>query len=85
MTSGRDVMMEKWNDEVILSLSKEIDDFFVEQSLKYEMSANAINGIFMARLLRMNQSVGNMDSLYKLLESILTRDHEQLDSEQSIH
>lgn len=85
MTSGRDVMMEKWDDEAILSVSKEIDDFFVEQSLKYEMSANAINGVFMARLLRMNQSVGNMDSLYKLLESILTRDHEQLDDEQSIH
>jgi hypothetical protein len=85
MTSGRDITMEKWDDEAILSVSKEIDDFFVEQSLKYEMSANAINGVFMARLLRMNQSVGNMDSLYKLLESILTRDHEQLDDEQSIH
>lgn len=85
MTSGRDVMMEKWNDEAILNVSKEIDDFFVEQSLKYEMSANAINGVFMARLLRMNQSVGNLDGLYKLLESILSRDHENLDEETSIH
>lgn len=85
MTSGRDVMMEKWDDEAILNVSKEIDDFFVEQSLKYEMSANAINGVFMARLLRMNQTVGNMEGLYKLLETILSRDHEKLDGEQSIH
>lgn len=80
MTSGRDVMMEKWNDDAILKLSNEIDDFFVTQSLKYEMSANAINGIFMARLLRMNQTVGNMEGLYKLLETILTREHESLDN-----
>lgn len=80
MTSGRDVMMEKWNDDAILKLSNEIDDFFVEQSLKYEMSANAINGIFMARLLKMNETVGNMENLYKLLEAILTREHETMDN-----
>ena len=80
MTSGRDVMMEKWNDDAILKLSNEIDDFFVTQSLKYEMSANAINGIFMARLLKMNETVGNMENLYKLLETILTREHESLDN-----
>ena len=84
MTSGRDAMMEKWNDENILKLSQAIDDFFVAQSIKYEMGANAINGVFMARLLRMNEEVGNMENLYKLLESIISREHEKVD-QQPIH
>lgn len=71
---------EGWDDEKIIGLSREIDDFFVQQSLKYEMNANAINGVFMARLIRMNQSVENVDNLYKLLETILTRDHETVEN-----
>lgn len=80
MTSGRDVMMEKWNEDKIMNLSREIDDFFVEKALKYEMSANAINGVFMARLLRMNMSVDNMEGLKKLLESILAEEYKSVDN-----
>lgn len=84
MTSGRDTMMDRWNDEKIEQLSHSIDDFFVAQSIKHEMGANAINGVFMARLLRMNEEVGNMENLYKLLESIISREHEKVD-QQPIH
>jgi len=68
MTSDREFGL---NDEEIISLSQEIDDFFAKQVLRYEMNVNAINGVFMARLLRLNQSVGHTEGLYKLLQSIL--------------
>jgi GTPase SAR1 family protein len=80
MSSGRDEMMENWSEEArmkqIESVSAELDDYFVVLANKYELSVSALNGVLMARLLRLNVEVGNEDNLYKLLEVVLQKDHE---------
>jgi hypothetical protein len=60
----------------IESVSAELDDYFVVLANKYELSVSALNGVLMARLLRLNVEVGNEDNLYKLLEVVLQKDHE---------
>ena len=80
MSSGRDEMMENWSEEArmkqIEGVSAELDDYFVVLANKYELSVSALNGVLMARLLRLNVEVGNEDNLYKLLEVVLQKDHE---------
>jgi hypothetical protein len=60
----------------IESVSAELDDYFVVLANKYELSVSALNGVLMARLLRLNVEVSNEDNLYKLLEVVLQKDHE---------
>jgi hypothetical protein len=60
----------------IESVLAELDDYFVVLANKYELSVSALNGVLMARLLRLNVEVGNEDNLYKLLEVVLQKDHE---------
>jgi hypothetical protein len=60
----------------IEGVSAELDDYFVVLANKYELSVSALNGVLMARLLRLNVEVGNEDNLYKLLEVVLQKDHE---------
>ena len=87
MSSGRDVMMEKWSEEARMKqievASAEIDDFFVTVANKFELSASALNGILMARLLRLNVELKNEDNLYKLLEVVMQKEHETWD--RSVH
>jgi ABC-type uncharacterized transport system fused permease/ATPase subunit len=82
MSSGSDDekrMME------IEKASFELDDYFVALANKYELSISALNGILMARLLRLNVETQNEESLYKLLVVILQKDHESWDKDRSIH
>ena len=60
----------------IESVSAELDDYFVVLANKYELSVSALNGVLMARLLRLNVEVSNENNLYKLLEVVLQKDHE---------
>lgn len=89
MTSGRDEMMSKWEDDVrferIQNLAAELDEYLFRVAEKYELSASQINGIFMARILRMNIELKNEDNFYKLLEVILQKDHDQWEKDRSIH
>jgi len=89
MTSGRDEMMSKWESqeaqEKLMSIASNIDNFLVKQSLDYELSMDAINGIFMARLLRMNMEVGNKEGLFKLLKAILEEELQLEKQDESIH
>lgn len=89
MSSGRDEMMSKWEDEArfekIQILAAELDEYLFRVAEKYELSASQINGIFMARILRMNIEVKNEDNFYKLLEVILQKDHDQWEKDRSIH
>ena len=87
MSSGRDVMMEKWNEEArmkeIEKVSYELDDYFVALANKYELSVSALNGVLLARLLRLNIEVGNEENLYKIMEVVLKKEHESWD--RSVH
>lgn len=87
MSSGRDEMMSKWDDEArmkeIEKASFELDDYFVALANKYELSVSALNGILLARLLRLNVEVGNEENLYKIMEVVLKKEHESWD--RSVH
>lgn len=87
MSSGRDEMMEKWNEESwmkkMVSVAHELDEYFMTITNKYELSVSALNGILMARLLRLNVEVGNEENLYKLLQVVMQKEIETYD--RSIH
>lgn len=89
MSSGRDEMMSKWEDEArfekIQNVAAELDEYLFRVAEKYELSASQINGIFMARILRMNIELKNENNFYKLLEVILQKDHDQWEKDRSIH
>jgi hypothetical protein len=77
MLSGRD------DEERMLEIEKvsfELDDYFVALANKYELTVSALNGVMMARLLRLNVDMGNEDNLYKLLHVVLQKDHKSLDN-----
>jgi hypothetical protein len=82
MLSGRD------DEERMMEIEKvsfELDDYFVALANKYELTVSALNGIMMARLLRLNVETQNEENLYKLLRVILQKDHESWDKVRSIH
>jgi hypothetical protein len=77
MLSGRD------DEERMLEIEKvsfELDDYFVALANKYELTVSALNGIMMARLLRLNVETQNEENLYKLLKVVLQKDHKSLDN-----
>jgi len=78
MLSGRD------DEERMMEIEKvsfELDDYFVALANKYELTVSALNGIMMARLLRLNVETQNEENLYKLLVVILQKDHESWDKD----
>ena len=81
--------MGKWDEESsqekLITIAANIDNFLVKQSLDYELSMDAINGIFMARLLRMNMEVGNKSNLFKLLQAVLQDDLPFETQDESVH
>jgi hypothetical protein len=82
MSSGRD------DEQRMLEIEKvsfELDDYFVALANKYELTVSALNGIMMARLLRLNVETQNEENLYKLLKVVLQKDHETWDKDRSIH
>jgi uncharacterized membrane protein affecting hemolysin expression len=87
MSSGRDEMMSRWDEEKrmkdIENVSAELDDYFVILANKYELSVSALNGILLARLLRLNVETKNEENLYKLLEVVMRKEHESWD--RSVH
>ena len=87
MSSGRDEMMSRWDDEARMKqvelAATDIDDYFIILANKYELSASALNGILLARLLRLNMELKNEDNLYKLLEVVMKKEHETWD--RSVH
>jgi hypothetical protein len=77
MLSGRD------DEERMMEIEKvsfELDDYFVALANKYELTVSALNGIMMARLLRLNVETQNEENLYKLLRVVLQKDHKSLDN-----
>jgi len=89
MSSGRDEMMSKWGEEErmnsIIEVAGEIDSFFVELANRHELSISALNGILLARLLRLNVETQSEGNLYKLLEVVMRKDHEKWESDRSVH
>jgi hypothetical protein len=76
MSSGRDEMVEETRFENIQNIAAELDEYMFNIAEKYDLSASQINGIIMARLLRMNIELNNELNFYRLLEVILQKDHE---------
>jgi len=86
MTTRRNTMLnENERMESIEKVSFELDDYFVTLANKYELSVSALNGVLLARLLRLNMEVKNEENLYKILEAVLQREHETWDKDGSIH
>jgi hypothetical protein len=81
--------MGKWDEESsqekLITIAASIDNFLVKQSLDYELSMDAVNGIFMARLLRMNMEVGNKSNFFKLLQAVLQDDLPFETQDESVH
>jgi len=76
--------MEEERLKQIEQVSAEIDDYFVVLANRFELSASALNGIIIARLLRLNVELKNEENLYKLLEVVLKKDHESWE-DRSVH
>lgn len=75
MSSGRDEMMSKWSDEQRIKeleqVSHNLDDFLSSQSISYQLGVSALNGIVLARLMRLNMEVGNETEFYKMLQYVI--------------
>lgn len=71
--------------EKIQNVAAELDQYMFSVSEKNGLTASQLNGIFLARLMRLNIECGNEKNFFKLLEVILQRDHEQWDENRSIH
>ncbi len=89
MSSGKDETMSKWEDDArferIQHVAAELDEYLFRVAEKYELSASQLNGIFMARILRMNIELNNENNFYKLLEVILQKDHDTWEENRSVH
>lgn len=75
MSSGRDEMMSNWSDEQrvkeLEQVSYSLDDFLATQAHNFQLSASALNGIVLARLMRLNMEVGNEADFYKMLQYVI--------------
>lgn len=83
MSSGRDETNEEARMKEIESVARELDDYFMTLVNKYELSLSSLNGILLARLLRLNVELKNEENLYKMLEVVLKKEHKIYD--RSIH
>lgn len=59
------------NDETLYKVAEAIDNFFNEIVTENNLSLGAFNGMFMARMARMNEAYENMDNFKKLLQTIV--------------
>ena len=55
----------------VIKLAGEIDEFIAKCMLDYSLGPNGINGVILARLIKMNEEVNNMDNIKHLMESII--------------
>ena len=58
------------DDNQLFELAENIDNFFNKTILEGELSVNGFNGVFMARMMRLNQACGNLENFHKLLRDI---------------
>jgi hypothetical protein len=61
-------------DKDLFELAEDIDNFFNKTILEKELSVNGFNGVFMARMMRLNQACGNLENFNKLLRDITDGD-----------
>ena len=64
----------KMDDKELFELAEEIDNFFNKTILEKELSVNAFNGVFMARMVRLNQACDNMENFNRLLRQVTDGD-----------
>jgi ABC-type uncharacterized transport system fused permease/ATPase subunit len=67
-------------DEEIVKVSYEIDKFFMDQIINYNLSPTVLSGIIMARLVRMNEEAQSEESFYKLIHSVSAKEHLKSDT-----
>jgi len=91
MSSGRDEMMSRWSDEAkqeeleqkLMEISMNVDDFLAVQANQNELSIGALNGIVLARLMRLNMEVGNEDDFIRTLDYI-SKEHQSIAEERTV-
>ena len=64
----------KMDDKQLFEIAEDIDNFFNKTILEKELSVNAFNGIFMARMVRLNQACDNMENFNRLLREVTDGD-----------
>jgi hypothetical protein len=73
---------KKMDDKELFELAEEIDNFFNKTILEKELSVNGFNGVFMARMVRLNQACDNMENFNRLLREVadgdLTKENEKV-------
>ncbi len=76
MSSGRDEVMEKWNngqaEQDLVRISQNVDNFYTSQATTFEIGISSLNAIMLARLMRLNIELGNEENFKKLMESIVS-------------
>lgn len=87
MSSGRDEMMSNWDEEQRMKdlerVSFNMDDFFAAQANLFNLSIGALNGIILARLMRLNMEIGNEEDFIKTLRYIV-EENETIKGERSL-
>ena len=91
MSSGRDEMMSRWSDEAkqeeleqkLMEISMNVDDFLAVKANQNELSIGALNGIVLARLMRLNMEVGNEDDFIRTLDYI-SKEHQSIAEERTV-
>ena len=62
--------------EQVEQMAHDIDDFLYEIAIENELSAAALSGMVLARLMRICEDEDSLDTFYKLLGTVSNRRHE---------
>lgn len=61
-------------DEKLIEISRAVDEFLIQQVIKYEVPPINLSGVILARMIRLNQDAQTDTELFELFNSILTKD-----------
>lgn len=72
------------DDEKLMKISYEIDDFLLEQLKSNEISPLNLTSIILARLVLLNKDGSSMIDFYRLLESLTAKNYFQSEKNKTL-
>jgi hypothetical protein len=59
------------NDEQLIEISRNVDDYISSLLMKYDMTALSLTAVLLARAMVLNKEVGSAEDFTKLLVSVV--------------
>jgi hypothetical protein len=59
------------NDEQLIEISRNVDDYISSLLMKYDMTALSLTAVLLARTMVLNKEAGSADEFTKLLVSVV--------------